>query len=264
MTGDRLPRLALIVLLGVSVSFLSAANATAQIPEDFTNLQVLPADIGQRELVGMMRGFAGDLGVRCSFCHMVSDRLDQPDDDFAADGKATKRKARLMLQMVDRINSGTLAQLPDRSSPNVSVSCRTCHGGITRPMPIDEDVEHTIAAEGIDAALSRYRELRDRYHGSRAYDFSFSPLNGLAERLAGREMIAEAVQVLELNAEQHPTSLPTLLLLGQAHEENGDDESALAVYRGLVELDPSTRFYDFYAGQARQRIEAIGEGEGEG
>jgi hypothetical protein len=256
---SRVPRL---VLLGVSASFLGAAGVAAQIPEEFTNLQVLPADIGQRELVGMMRGFAGNLGVRCSYCHTVSDQLNQPDDDFAADDKATKRKARLMLQMVGRINDETLAQLPDRTSPNVSVTCGTCHGGISRPMPIDQEVEHIITGEGVDAALARYGELRERYHGSRAYDFSFRPLNALAERLAGREMVAEAVQVLELNAEHHPTSLPTLLLLGQAHERNGDNEAALTVYHGMVELDPSTRFYDFYAGQAQQRIEAIGDGTG--
>lgn len=64
--------------------------------------------------------------------------------------------------------------------------------------------------------------------------------------------------MLELNAEFNPTSLPTLILLGNIRGANDDNPSALRVYRSVLELDPGLGFYDFYAGQARQRIEAIG------
>ena len=66
------------------------------------------------------------------------------------------------------------------------------------------------------------------------------------------------MRLLELNDEFNPNYLPTLILLGNMHEANGDNESALGVYRGVLELDPTLQFYDFYAGQARQRIAAIG------
>jgi hypothetical protein len=237
-----------------------ATGAGGQIPDEFTNLQVLPEDITRAELVEAMRGFSGALGVRCAYCHTVSPGLNQPDDDFAADTKSTKEKARLMLRMVRRINGETLPLLPNRRSPPVEVTCSTCHGGLSRPVPIDQEVEHTLTDDGIDAAVARYGELRERYLGSRAYDFSFGPLNGLAERLLGRERSADAVRVLELNAEFNPTSLPTLILLGQAHEANSDDGSALDVYRRILDLDPGLPFYDFYARQARQRIDAIGGG----
>ena len=112
----------------------SAMAAQARIPEEFTNLRFLPEDIQRGELIGIMRNFTIQLGVgRCSFCHMVSDALDQPDDDFASDEKATKRKARVMLQMVQAINQNYLARLPDRGEPNIEVTCATCHAGKNRP-----------------------------------------------------------------------------------------------------------------------------------
>ena len=58
-------------LATVSVLILVAVGgpAAAQIPDEFTNLKVLPGDIGKRELVNTMRGFAGALGVRWTQCH---------------------------------------------------------------------------------------------------------------------------------------------------------------------------------------------------
>ncbi len=123
-------------------------------------------------------------------------------------------------------------------------------------------MEHAIEERGIDAAVERYRELRETYYGSRAYDFGFSPLNDLAERLLARDMAADAVRLLELNAEYHPESLATLLLLGQAHERNADNEAAVRTYRAILDVDPAARFYDFYAGRARSRLEALGEAPG--
>jgi len=162
-----------------------------------------------------------------------------------------------MMEMVRRINTTTLASLPDRREPNVDVTCNTCHGGIARPQPIDDVMASMLEEEGIDAAIQRYRQLRTTYVGARAYDFSFRPLNRLAERL-GRARVVDVIRFLELNAEFNPTSLPTLILLGGSYEANGDDESAMGVYRGVLELDADLQFYDFYAGQARDRIAAIG------
>ena len=65
------------------------------IPSEFTNLEVIAGDIDQRDLIDIMRGFTQQLGVgRCSYCHTVSDRLDQPTDDFASDERPAKRTAR--------------------------------------------------------------------------------------------------------------------------------------------------------------------------
>ncbi|MGB8131789.1 MAG: hypothetical protein WCG81_18525, partial [Candidatus Angelobacter sp.] len=46
----------LVMLLALST------EATAQIPDKFTNLQVLPKETSKAELVSIMRNYAGDLG----------------------------------------------------------------------------------------------------------------------------------------------------------------------------------------------------------
>ena len=57
----------LVVLLG--------APASAQIPETFTNLKVIDQQTECGALVGVMRGWAGSLGVRCNHCHVGPDDL---------------------------------------------------------------------------------------------------------------------------------------------------------------------------------------------
>lgn len=117
----------LAVLAMTALALLPAVVSAQGIPEEYTNLKILPEGIQRSELVGIMRGFAIGLGVRCSHCHMVSNGLDSPDDDFSSDKKPTKLKARVMLQMVQAINQDHIANLPDRTEPNVEVGCVTCH-----------------------------------------------------------------------------------------------------------------------------------------
>jgi len=48
------------------LAFALATAASAQVPEKFTNLKVLPQDIGRGELVGIMRGYADALDFAAS------------------------------------------------------------------------------------------------------------------------------------------------------------------------------------------------------
>lgn len=68
------------------------------IPDTFTNLQVLPKDIAKPELVRIMKSFAITFEKRCSYCHVATDDLSEAD--FASDEKATKKKARELLQFI--------------------------------------------------------------------------------------------------------------------------------------------------------------------
>jgi Tetratricopeptide repeat/Photosynthetic reaction centre cytochrome C subunit len=90
------------------------ARAQMKIPDEFKNLQILPKDIAKPRLVGIMKEFAGGLGVRCDHCH-VERQTDQGGEfDFAADDKDEKKTARLMMKMVQDINEKWLSQLaPD-------------------------------------------------------------------------------------------------------------------------------------------------------
>jgi hypothetical protein len=68
------------------------------IPDTFVNLQVLPKDIAKPQLVNVMKQFSITFGVRCSYCHTVSDDL--REGRFDSDDKEPKRKARELLKAI--------------------------------------------------------------------------------------------------------------------------------------------------------------------
>jgi hypothetical protein len=93
-------------------------------PDSFTNLKVLPKNIGKQELIATMRGFALGLGVRCTYCHVGREGAPLDSLKFASDDKRTKRAARVMIGMVNHINAEHLADVPDRPDPHVVVNAR--------------------------------------------------------------------------------------------------------------------------------------------
>ena len=105
----------------------------AQIPEKFTNLQVLPKTITRAELVPIMRGFALNLGTRCEHCH-VGEGNDLSKFDFAADTKPAKGVARQMLKMVAVLNAQVdgIGDPAPKGSPKIT--CFTCHRGALKPL----------------------------------------------------------------------------------------------------------------------------------
>lgn len=110
-----------------------------RIPDKFTNLQVLPKNIDREDLLARMNQYSGQLGVHCSFCHVLDPETGQAD--FASDTKPEKRAARLMIRMTRTINSKFLMQLPAQIETGQNVSCYTCHGGHSKPVtkPTAED-----------------------------------------------------------------------------------------------------------------------------
>lgn len=249
----RLLRPAPLGMLALSMLVvLPATRLAAQIPDEYTNLKVLPEDITRGRLMGVMRGFTFALGVRCSTCHVGEEGRPLDTYDFASDDKAIKLRARQMLKMVTAINGEYLADLPQRREPNVEVTCATCHRGVRRPEPIELIVEHTMDGDDLDAAIQRYRDLRERYYGSAAYDFTDRPLIGLAQRLA-RDNAEAATRLLELNLEYNPRSAASFNLMASIAERAGDDAKAIEYYKKVLEIEPENR-------RARQRLEALGGG----
>ena len=61
---------ALWTCIAFAALLLIGTPATAQFPDKFRNLKVLPKDISKHELESTMRGFAFALGVRCDHCHV--------------------------------------------------------------------------------------------------------------------------------------------------------------------------------------------------
>jgi hypothetical protein len=97
---------AVFALICGCVIFLVAQTQTPQapppqrpnIPDKYTNLQVLPKTISKPELVGIMKQFCITFKVRCSYCHVATDDLSEAN--FAADDKSTKADARDLLRKI--------------------------------------------------------------------------------------------------------------------------------------------------------------------
>ncbi len=102
-------------------------------PPPMKNLQVLPKDMPQPEVVAMMRAFNEALGVQCGHCHVWTKPGD-PSNDMAADTKPTKAVARVMMQMTGDINTKLAASISKPANQLTRVGCATCHRGATIPV----------------------------------------------------------------------------------------------------------------------------------
>src|SRR5262245_23239524 len=159
-----LSRLSITVMLALAVH----DPLSAQVPDSFKNLKVLPKDIERRELITTMRGFAIGLGVRCEYCH-VQPKPGLDSLDFAADDKPTKETARTMLRMVSDLNQKYIADVKSDRPKHVTVTCATCHHGQNLPRMLEDVIGEVLATKGLDSATARYRELRNQYYGRYVY-----------------------------------------------------------------------------------------------
>src|ERR1043166_3476458 len=124
-------------------------------PDSLVNVRVIPRTTPVINVIGTMRNFAGDLGVRCQFCHVG--REGQPLDqfDFATDEKRTKLVARQMMLMVQERNR-RVDSLPGRMAGGLQVTCMTCHRGVSRPTPLSAVMVEAATAAGAGSGLQGY------------------------------------------------------------------------------------------------------------
>lgn len=236
------------------VMILGPGSASAQIPDEFKNLKVLPKDISKRDLTTVMRSFSHALGVRCVECHVStkpnSERLE--DLDFASDDKPDKKTAREMMRMVGSINEQiSKFGLKDPAQ----VRCVTCHHGVKRPETLAAVMTRTMAKGGVDAGIEHYRKLRDEYYGSAAYDFTADALIEIASDLAeSKKDYDGAIKLLKLNLEFTPKDPNTHITLGRVQLAKGDRAAAIASYEKALELDPDNRW-------AKQQLERARSGQ---
>lgn len=222
--------------------------AEAQVPDRFTNLQVLPKDSARAELVWLMRSYASALGVRCEHCHVGAENPDFKGTDFASDAKESKRTARVMMKMVRAINEESLPR-PAAASP-ARVECVTCHRGQKVPRTLDAEITEVLEQKGAAAAVARYRELRAAWFGRGGYDFGQGTLNQVGERLLKAGRAADALALLDLNLEFFPDAPWVQYLAGEAHRALGQADQARAAYQRSAALEPENPM-------PRQRLQAL-------
>jgi len=220
-------------------------------PDSLVNTEVIPHSTPVIQVVGMMRNFAGALGVRCQFCHVGEEGMPLERFDFAKDEKRTKLVARQMMRMVQEINR-RLDTLPSRVAPGLQVTCATCHRGVSRPVPLGTLISDVAQAAGGDSAIKTYRALRARYYGSDAYDFSEFSLNSAAFRLGRAGRFDDALALLRLNEELFPVSSGMYVFRGNINLMRGDTTAAAAAFREAVRRDTSNA-------EAKGRLRDIGQ-----
>ena len=124
-------RVAMFAVAGLSL--VASTILQAQVPEKFTNLQVLPKTITRAEILPIMKGFALNLGARCEHCH-VGEGNDLSKFDFASDTKPAKSVARRMMKMVATLNETVAGIIEPAPEGKPKITCFTCHRGALKPL----------------------------------------------------------------------------------------------------------------------------------
>ena len=134
---NRVQALTLAAIVAMTASVFAQAPAgqqpggRGQAPPPITNLQVLPKDIARPELIQIMRGFTGGLGVMCNYCHVMEGRGGR--NDMASDEKPPKKTARVMMQMTMHANEMLAKDLGKPAATVTKIQCGTCHRGEAIP-----------------------------------------------------------------------------------------------------------------------------------
>lgn len=170
------------------------------------------------------------LGVRCDYCHSAARGSGQPEPK--------KEIARGMMAMTTDLNAKVQAATGKPANETTRVDCVTCHRGVAIPQPISAIILRTVGTQGGAAAVEQYRDLRQRYFGQSAYDFSEDALLQIVQRVVqGRP--DDAIALLRMNLEFNPQSAKAYALLGFAYTRKVDDASAITNLQKSLELDPT-------------------------
>lgn len=111
--------------------------------------------------------------------------------------------------------------------------------GRTPPVPrrpIGEVLGAVALKDGAEAAIARYRELKERE--ADRFDFHERELNLLGYRLLAAGKADAAVEILRLNAELFPESSNTHDSLGEGLAAAGKKDEAIKEYARSLQLDP--------------------------
>jgi tetratricopeptide (TPR) repeat protein len=226
-------RSALVVIGLICAAMPAIAQAPAQ--EAPKNLQVLPKDWTRPQVIAVMQNFNAALGVGCDHCHVMPQGA---PPDFASDDKAEKNAAREMMKITQAANASMPEAFGRPAAEITRIGCITCHRGVPVPKQIGEILAATSAEKGFDAARTQYNELKSKFYGAQAYDFSESGLIATAQSLTPARA-DEAIRFLNMNLELFPRSARTYVALANAQNAKQDKAGAIASLEKALEIEPN-------------------------
>ena len=153
--------------------------------------------------------------------------------------------------MVNDINTKYLPLTGRTIGDRNRVSCETCHHGLAKPATLRAALAGAAEAKGADSATALYRDLRAKYYGSAAYDFSESSLAVAATELARANQRPAALALLTLNLEFYDGSAATDQAMGQIQLQAGDTAAAITALRKAASLQPTNP-------QTQQMLQRLG------
>ena len=164
-----------------------------------------------------MQNFTAALGVGCDYCHVQTPGT---PPDFASDDKEEKDLARAMMKITTDLNARLPTDFGKPANELTRVGCITCHRGVPEPKQLAEILAKTSAEKGFPAASAQYDDLKKKYYGAQAYDFSETGLIATATPLI-QMRTDEAIQFLQMNLKLFPQSARSYVSLatGAAGEE---------------------------------------------
>jgi polyisoprenoid-binding protein YceI len=101
---------------------------------------------------------------------------------------------------------------------------------------IGQAMSEALAAKGVEGALARYRELKEKSPND--YNFETDQVALVASRLLQHRRLREALQVYRLAAAEWPKDPVLHARVGETCAAMGDRAAALAAYRKALELAP--------------------------
>jgi hypothetical protein len=125
----------IIAMLSIA-SVITLAAFTSMPPQEkegFKDLDVLPKNITEKQLHGVMHEWSVSLGVHCGFCH--APKAEGKGLDFASNAKPEKEMARHMFKMMNKINGKYFDAKKDSTGmiAKTGINCYTCHRGTSHP-----------------------------------------------------------------------------------------------------------------------------------
>jgi len=144
-----------------------------------------------------------------------------------------------MMSLVNDVNARLSSAVGGRKPPAdiVRVRCATCHRGVTNPAQLSDVLRQTMLGKGESAAVAQYRELRQSYLNTEAYDFREAVLLDLGRESLATRKPDDALAWLQLNLEFYPKSAPSWIALAQAHIAKRDQDAARSDLQKALTLD---------------------------